>query len=90
MPYVTKYPSLVNAPVPTKEMLQYLISDLEKAKELIKPFDTDRQYPGGDLFSGSAAKLKLDGGASSNTAVDEFFQYLSLIHILPTWQVNRR
>lgn len=75
VPYVTKYPSLVNAPVPTKEMLQYLISDLEKAKELIKPFDTDRQYPGGDLFSGSTAKLKLDGGASSNTAVDEFFQY---------------
>ena len=51
IPYVTTYPSIVNPPIATKNILKHLIADLEKAKEWIKPFDTDVQYPGGKSFN---------------------------------------
>ena len=76
IPYVTKYPSIVNSPVETKNVLKYLIADLEKAKEWIKPFDTESQYPGGEVFNGSyVTKVKLDNGFGEGTSVDEFFRY---------------
>ncbi len=76
IPYVTTYPSIVNPPVTTKNILKYLIADLEKAKEWIKPFDTDVQYPGGKIFSYlNESRVKLDNGAGEVLGVDEFFNY---------------
>ena len=76
IPYVTTYPSIVNPPVATKNILKYLIADLEKAKEWIKPFDTDVQYPGGKIFSYlNESRVKLDNGAGEVLGVDEFFNY---------------
>ena len=76
IPYVTTNPSIVNPPVATKNILKYLIADLEKAKEWIKPFDTDVQYPGGKIFSYlNDSRVKLDNGAGEVLGVDEFFNY---------------
>lgn len=76
IPYVTDYPSIANSPVETKNVLKYLIADLEKAKEWIKPFDTDTQYPGGKLYNTlGTTKIKLDGGVNSSSSDDEFFSY---------------
>ena len=78
VPWVTVYPSLVNAPRPTREVLQNIIGDLEKAKEWIKPFDTDADYPGYACFLGTNAgtRIKLESnivGVASDE--DEFFRY---------------
>lgn len=76
VPFVDKYPSKVNTPLPTKEILARVIADLEKAKALIEPFDTDPRYPGNisyNSISNVGYRLKLtdrDGGAD-----DEFFRY---------------
>jgi hypothetical protein len=76
IPYVTEYPSIVNSPVETKNVLKYLIADLEKAKEWIKPFDTDVQYPGGKTYSSAiSTKIKLDNGSGESISDDEFFRY---------------
>lgn len=78
VPWVTAYPSLVNAPRPTKEVLQNIIADLEKAKEWIRSFDTNPDYPGYACFLGTNAgtRIKLENnivGVSGD--VDEFFRY---------------
>lgn len=76
IPYVTTYPSIVNPLIATKNILKHLIADLEKAKEWIKPFDTDVQYPGGKSFNSlNASRVKLDNGAGDILDVDEFFNY---------------
>ncbi len=78
VPYVTEYPSRLNLPIPTKELLRHLIADLEKAKEWVKPFDTDPEYPGyiSYQYGTLGVRIKLDdGGGYSPQADDEFFRY---------------
>lgn len=78
VPYVTAYPSKINPPMPTNEVLQYIIADLEKAKDLVKAFDRNAEMPGTQSFRSGLVedRLKLDNGMKSWTQVDnEFFKY---------------
>lgn len=77
VPFVDQFPSKVNAPIPTKEVLARVISDLEKARDLIAPFDTLPENPGYISFSSTLAgvRVKLDDGVGVSMADDEFFRY---------------
>lgn len=79
VPYVTEYPSRVNPPVPTKEILASVIKELEKARELVKPFDTESEYPGSlsylDRNVDRRLKLEVTGDITVTHASEEFFRY---------------
>lgn len=67
VPFVDSYPSIINLPIPTKDVLNRIVADLNKAKEWIKPFDTDDKYPGQNAYSmATAVRLKLTGDNSSD------------------------
>ncbi len=79
VPYVTEFPSHVNPPVPTKDILEFVIKELEAARELVKPFDLDDKYPGSisyqDRNVDRRLKLEVAGEITVNHANEEFFRY---------------
>ena len=79
VPYVTEFPSHVNPPVPTKEILERVIKELEKAREMLKPFDLDEEYPGSisyqDRNVDRRLKLEVAGEITVSHASEEFFRY---------------
>lgn len=73
VPFVEKYPSMVNEPQPTREVLGRIIGDLEKAKELLRAFDTGEGCPGKVCYEREQT-LKLE--SEKNYYIeDEFFTY---------------
>lgn len=75
LPFVETYPSLVNEPKPTKEVLARIIADLEKAKQLLRVFDTENGCPG-ELSYRQEWTLKLE--STKKYAVEnEFFTFRS-------------
>lgn len=75
VPYVTTFPSKINTPKPTKEVLQLIIADLEKAKDLIAPMDTLKTSKGNASFTTTVSnRLNLNDGWVTSVS-DNFFQY---------------
>ena len=77
IPYVTEFPSRINEPMPTKEVLTNILSDLKKAQELVRPFDTDPSMPG---YSICTAPIECKLKPNVNTIYSElnrieFFRY---------------
>ncbi len=79
VPYVTVFPSKINTPLPTKEVLQNIIADLEKAKDLVAPMDTLEGNKGYISFqyNNVSTRLPLNDGYVTSVK-DEFFQYRAL------------
>lgn len=80
MPYVDKYPSIVSGRTATKEVLNRIVEDLEKAKEWIRFFDTNVDGIGYLTYkaSGVGNRLRLGSGSTAqlpNVDAPEFFQY---------------
>lgn len=80
IPYIDKYPSIVSGRSATKDVLNKIIEDLEKAKAFIKPFDTDVNGTGYLSYKNSDVinRLKLgSGNTAPRPIVDapEFFQF---------------
>lgn len=82
LPYIDKYPSIISGRTATKEVLNRIVEDLEKAKAWIKPFDTSIDGIGYLSYKNGDAKdrLRLGTGSSAerpNVDAQEFFQYRS-------------
>lgn len=80
LPYIDKYPSIISGRTATKEVLNRIVEDLEKAKAWIKPFDTSIDGIGYLSYKNADAKdrLRLGSGASTerpNVDAQEFFQF---------------
>lgn len=77
VPYVTEFPSRVNTPMPTKDILANILSDLKKAQEWIKPFDTEPSNPGYSMWSAyyTEEKLKANENVGRQFHEVEFFRY---------------
>ena len=79
VPWVTEYPSRLNPPIPTKEVLANIITDLERARLLVKAFDTNGDYPGSlsyiDTYVDRRLKLEVPGSTTISFEDDDFFQY---------------
>lgn len=77
VPYVTDFPSRVNNPMPTKDILANILSDLKKAQEWVKDFDTDPDNPGYTICSASYTEEKLKPSTDFGKQLDEteFFRY---------------
>ena len=77
VPYVTTYPSKVNPPIPTKEVLQQIMTDLDSAKILLRPFDgvtTGAGYI--SSFKGNTVNYRLKlTGSTGGEAEDDFFKF---------------
>ncbi len=59
IPFVDSYPSIINEPKPTKDVLARIIADLERAKQLVKAFDTENGCPGNICYK-QGMTLKLE------------------------------
>ena len=88
VPYVTTFPSRVNTPLPTREVLSKIIADLELAKNLIAPMDTLEGNMGQVSFQQySPVSYRLDLNDGYVTSVDdEFFKYRA--HRLNYWAIT--
>lgn len=79
VPYVTEFPSHLNVPVATKKILESVIEELEKARELVKPFDLDDRYPGALSYADNNVdrrlKLEVTGELTVTHDREEFFRY---------------
>lgn len=73
VPFIDKFPSKINVPIPTKEVLGHIISDLEKAKELLRPFDTESPNAGWQCYQGTLGDRICQDSESSSGAVNENF-----------------
>lgn len=73
--YVDKYPSLVNLPIPTKDVLDRIIADLIKAKEWIKPFDTSTDYPGRTSYSTGKVENRLKLNTKTSLGGNDLDKY---------------
>lgn len=80
IPYVDKYPSKTNQPIATKEVLNKIVNDLVKAKELIKQIDIDANCPGYLSFKNTDVKFRLrlnvpEGGYDGMIDAHDIFKY---------------
>ena len=77
VPYVTQYPSEVNPPLETNEVLEKIMIDLDSAKVLLQPFDAATSGRGYQLswWDGKVEnRLKLLN-SSSGAVEDEIFRF---------------
>lgn len=76
VPFIDKFPSKINPPVPTKEVLEHIISDLEKAKELLRPFDTESPNAGWECYQGTLGeRICQDSESASGATSENFFGF---------------
>ena len=88
VPYVSTFPSKVNTPLPTSEVLEKIIADLELAKDLIAPMDTLEGNMGYVSFQYNNVSYRLDLNDGYVTSVDDdFFKYRA--HRLNYWAVTQ-
>lgn len=72
IPWVDKYPSEVNPPVETKEVLQKIMADLDSAKVLLKPIDASSSGIGyRTSFTGKQVERRLCLLNSQRGSVDD-------------------
>ena len=87
VPYVTTFPSRINTPLPTNEVLDKIIDDLELAKTLIAPMDTVPGNMGYESFDGTVERRLLVGLDFGATVDDDFYKYRA--HRLNYWAVTQ-
>lgn len=80
LPYISKYPTLVENNISTEEYLKLVIADLEKGRELVAVFDTVPEYnswisAGYDSGVWGFSCPRLDGYSAGGETSSSFFQY---------------
>lgn len=71
IPYVDKYPSKVNVPMATNEILDKIISDLDKSLELLKDYDVDAD--GYASIKSTSSLSKANGFTGGESSFDDYF-----------------
>lgn len=87
VPYVTTFPSRMNPPLPTSEVLEKIIDDLELAKTLVAPMDTVPGNMGTASFNGEVERRLSIGLDFMNEVDDDFYKYRA--HRLNYWAVTQ-
>lgn len=73
VPYVNTYPCTFKESVPNKEVLALVIADLQAAKDLVRPFDTDDEHLA--WMTTNARIENFAGLGTGNPPSDIFFTY---------------